>query len=729
MRWQKPARLAVAVIGIGTAIALFMLTRDRKPNPRAIVDSAADPTATVQSGQGTQFRYKGNDKQLTLEYATVKQQPDGRISWTGFHLVMADGTDVKGDVAESVGRSETTAMPNDVNLTGHVFLRTPEGVQVQADSLHYVDATGRADIPGKTSFVRGRMSGTGKGAIYERDTGVFTLLADAHVITAASPDGSGAVDATSRTMTFNRTGNALLFDDQARITHDKDAMSADRATLYLTPDHEQFQVIELRGNSRVTPTPGQTSSTPTMQARDIDLAFYEGTQVLQRAVLTRGASMVLVDGTARRAISANLVMLTTAPDGKTLTHLEGTENVVVKTPAQNGTPERTITAASLVANGEDQKGLTAAQFTGGVKFVEVTPGAGGRASATRTGTSRLLNLKLAGQLDAIDEAQFQQNVKFDSGDVSGDADLGIYQAAKGKLTLRPFAQDAKRPPQVTDGSMTVRAVELIDVDLNTNDLHAVRDVNTNTTAKKASSKGSDTGIFNDHDPTFGQGAEFWYTDSTKQARYVGTEAKLAKVQQVQRSAEQKDNSVTALEVSLSSDTNDVTAKGRVESVFVLSDEKAAKPTMNTYRVKADSLDYKDAVRTATYVGMPATMTSTDGSTSSQQLVLTLGAESRTLERLEATTDVKTRLSTTRDAVGDVLVYEADRDRYILRGLRGRAIVIREAGQKPNTCSIVRATVGYFLHADQAPEFPGAENPGNVERTEKTGADCTAELKR
>ncbi|MEO8483987.1 MAG: hypothetical protein ABI634_17380, partial [Acidobacteriota bacterium] len=93
------------------------------------------------------------------------------------------------------------------------------------------------------------------------------------------------------------------------------------------------------------------------------------------------------------------------------------------------------------------------------------------------------------------------------------------------------------------------------------------------------------------------------------------------------------------------------------------------------------------------------------------------------------TDVTTRLSTTRDALADVLIYEQDLDRYTLRGLGGRSIVIREAGDKPNTCSIVRATVGYFTHAEQAAQFPQAENPGIIERSAKTGADCTGELKR
>jgi lipopolysaccharide export system protein LptA len=715
--------MGVAAVGIGTAVVLFVKTRERKPGPRTIVDSAADPAAAIQSGPGTQIRFKSGERQLTLEYGSVKQYPDGRTGWTGFHLVMADGTDLKADAAETKGKAAAGEMPKDVTATGHVSLRTSEGVQVQADTLHYDDATGRADIPGPTSFIRGRMSGTGTGAVYERDTGVFTLLADAHVTTAAGPDGTGAVDATARTMTFNRTNNALLFDDGARITHEKDAMAADRATLYLTDDHEQFKVIELRGNARVMPAPGQTSATPAMQAQDIDLAFYEGTQALQRAVLMRGASMVTTDGASRRAISANVVTLTMAPDGKTLTHLEGSENVVVKTPAQNGVPERTITAASLVANGDDQKGLTAAQFTGGVTFVEVIPPANGAAASRRTGTSRLLNLELAGQLDAIEEAQFQQSVKFEAGDVSGDADLGVYQAAKGRLTLRPFAKDARRPPQVTDGSMTVRAAELVDVDLNTNDLHAVGDVNTNTApgAKKTSAATANAGLFNDHDPTFGQGREFWYTDATKRARYLGTDAKLAKVQQT-------DNSVTAVDITLASDTNDLSAKGRVESVFNMESPQAGKPA-STYRVKADSLDYRDAARTASYAGSPVTMAGPDGTTSSRQLVLTLAAAERKLERLEATTEVSAKLSATREAVADVLIYEAASDRYTLRGLNGRALVLREAGDKPGTCSIMTGATGYFTHSTQAPNFPTAENPGGGDKWDKTGAECTGELKR
>jgi lipopolysaccharide export system protein LptA len=737
VRWQRALRVVVALVGLGTAIALYVMTRNRPVNPHANASGTADPTATVQSGQGMTFRFKGNERESTIEYASGRQYDDGRAGWTGFHLVMSDGTDVRADLAETVGKASPDDLPKELMLKGHVSLKTPEGVLVTAEQIHWIDATGQATIPGPMTFARGRMSGTGTGAVYERDTGVFRVLADAHMTTASAPgETSGHVDATAQTMTFNRAGNALLFETHARIVHDTDVMSADRATLYLTPDHEQFRVIELRGSSRVQPAPGQTSSAPDMQAQDIDLAFYEGTQVLQRALLNGQATMVMIDGASRRAISGAMVMLTTAPDGKTVTHLEGTDRVVVNTPAQNGAPQRTITAPSLVANGDDQHGLTSAQFTGGVRFVETTPGRGGRGGASRTGTSQVLNLKLKGQLDAIDEAEFQQNVRFEDGDVVGDADVGIYLASKGQLTLKPFPQNARRVPRVTDGSVTVDASELIDVDLDTNDLHAKRDVKTVTVAQKnGDTKKTSPGLFNDQDPIYGQAVEFWYQSESKRGHYVGTADARARLQQQPKAQPQQKtsstdaSSVVAVDILVAND-EDLTAKGSVESVFFLTDEKSETPATPTrYRVTAETLVYRDDARTATYTGAPVTMTSADGTTSSQGLVLKLAAEERSLERLEATGDVHSKLASGRDAIMDVLIYESSTGRYTLRGLNGVAVILREQADKPGSCSIVKGAVGYFTHADQVPHFPGPENPGGEERTERTGAACTGELKR
>ncbi len=214
-----------------------------------------------------------------------------------------------------------------------------------------------------------------------------------------------------------------------------------------------------------------------MRAMDIDLSFHEGTQALQRAVLTRDATMVLIEGQARRSISAATIVAETAADGKTMTLLDARERVNVRTPARDGVPERTITAATLLATGDAKSGLTAGVFSGGVSFVERTLPAAGRAAGQRTGTSQTMTLKLRGQLDAIDEAQFQQSFIFKDDGVTGEADRGIYRAAKGQLTLQSI-QNGRRPPFVTSGDVKVDAVDVIDVDLTTQDLHATRGVKT-----------------------------------------------------------------------------------------------------------------------------------------------------------------------------------------------------------------------------------------------------------
>ena len=50
----------------------------------------------------------------------------------------------------------------------------------------------------------------------------------------------------------------------------------------MTDDEQQFKAIELRGQSKVTPAPGQKSNAADMQADDIDLAFYPGRRICRR---------------------------------------------------------------------------------------------------------------------------------------------------------------------------------------------------------------------------------------------------------------------------------------------------------------------------------------------------------------------------------------------------------------------------------------------------------------
>jgi lipopolysaccharide export system protein LptA len=710
----------VAAAGIGTAAALYTQTRERPVVDRPTVATPADPEAVSQSAKGRYERFRGGTLVFAIDYDFIRTYENPvRTEYDNARFQMDDGTFLGADrIVISEGAD---GEPTESTFNGNVRMDTPEGASIRADEATYVNTTGVAILPGPITFSRGRLSGSGTGGEYHRDTGVFHVLADAQVETVADEAG-GKVQATARSMTFNRTGLALLFDTDARILHETQVMTADRATLYLTESQEQFRLIELRGRSTVTPVPGQESTVPEMRARDIDLAFHEGTQALERAVLVGGSSMVLVEGNARRSIEATDITLTTAPDGRTVTHLEAREQVTVRTPAQAKQAARTITASNLVASGNDS-GLTDATFTGGVRFVETTPASGGRKAGERVGTSQTLSMKLDGQLDAVESARFQQDVKFRDGDVSGDADIGDYAAAAGRLTLRP-GRVPSRYPYVTSGRVTVDAREFIEVDLDTENLHARGDVKTVSVAESGGARGQgrgevdERGLFDSGETLLGFAAEFWYDGGAGRVRYRGAAKAPARVTQ-------GDTAVFGASIELSEETQDLTAGGGVESTFLVGDSKTPAAAPQKYRVLAETLEYRDAARTASYTGNPVTLTAPDGVTRARTMVMTLAAEGRTLERLDARTDVHAVMPKGREALADSLLYEAALGRYTLRGVRGRSLVLRAEGDTPGTCSLSRGLM-VTLTSGEPPEFPPSENPGPVEQTT---VPCTGTLQR
>ncbi|ODS59433.1 MAG: hypothetical protein ABS36_00400 [Acidobacteria bacterium SCN 69-37] len=719
MRWQPLARWAVAAAGVATAVVLYTQTRERPPVDRPTVATPADPEAAMQSSGGTTMRLRNGAVEIEIVHEGETVYPDGRTLWKKARFRVGDGTTLGADEVEASGEM-VDGQPADLKLRGAVEMHTPEGASIQATEATYNHGTGIAILPGPVTFTRGRISGSGTGGEYHRDTGVFNVLADAAVETAADEQG-GRVTATARSMTFNRATLALLFDTDARIVHETQTMTGERATLYLAEDQDQFRVIELRGRAAVVPVPGQEASVPEMHARDIDLAFYEGTQQLERAVLVGGSSMILVENGGRRSIEAADIALGTATDGRTVTSLEAHEHVIVRTPAQSGQRARTITAANLTTTG-NEKGLTTATFTGGARFTEIVPGSGNAGPSERTGRSQTLAMKLDGQLDNIQSAQFQQNVEFHDGDVSGDGDIGDYDAESGRLVLRP-GRVPTRWPHVESGRVTVDARELIDIELDSEKVHARGDVRTVSVGEGGTSRGrgagasSSSGLIDPGETMLGFATEFWYDGTEERARYRGSETALARVTQ-------GDTRIAAVEIELVESTEDLTASGRVDSTFTAAAAGQSGPP-RTYRVTAETLAYRQQPRTATYTGSPVVLMAPDGVTRARTMVMTLAAESRTLERLDAQTDVHAVMPQGREALAESLLYEAPIDRYTLRGVPGRPLVLRAEGDTPGTCSQSVGLMVYFT-SGEPPVFPARENPGQVVRTT---VSCTGPLKR
>jgi lipopolysaccharide export system protein LptA len=605
-------------------------------------------------------------------------------------------------------------------------------------------------MPGPVTFTRGKMSGSGTGATYERSTGVFKLMADAVVVN--TPDEqSGPVKATATTLTFTRENHAMLLEGQARIERQGDTLTADRSTIFMTDDEQQFKAIELRGQSKVTPQPGQKSNAADMQADDIDLAFYAGTQNLQTAVLNGRAVLVKPTDQGPQRIASPKLDMTTAPDGQTITSLKSATPVEVRLPKTTDAPERVITAGTLNAQGDDKKGLTSALFETNVRYVENIPAANGKAASTRVGTSRDLALSLDGQLDAITRAEFRETVKFVDGDVIGDGDLGTYEASKGKLYLRPAARAGRHLPHVTDNDLDVTADE-IDLDVETDALDArgsVKSVSRNTGDTK-----SNSGLFSGDEPVRGFSDELHYDSATHLAKYIVKPGAADGA-----TLRQGDSRVVGDTVVVNDDTKDLTATGRVQStVLVASDSKAndkpagrgqgasaapsrgratgAAPAGNSgltpYRFTGDKMVYVDGKRTITYEGAPATMKTADGETNGREIVLWLAAESRQLDHFEAKGDVYARIEGEREALGETMLYVAANGEYTLTGrpvkLKGKKNQTDQKPASPGQLGCTLDTGRYVvISRDLGPSWPPDRNGGAGGQGTKD-IDCKTPIK-
>lgn len=689
MTWQRGVRLVVAAIGIACAVALYLLT-GKRPEPAPLpAASHSDRAATVESGPGTFTRHQGGAEEVRITYDRSRTYPDGHLAFDHARIVSTQrGVTLYADTVETGGTAINGQEPGQYTLSGHVRIVRDDGLTVTTDALDYDDTTGMARIPGRLTFERDRMHGEGQGATYDRDHDLLTIANDAHVMFAPDETGAGAADATARAMTLDRANRIARLDEDARIVRPAETLAADTAVLDLTDDMKNVRAIELRGHASVTPGEhAGPSPPPDMHANDMTLSFHAGGEALEHAVLTGKASLVLVDGTGRRSITGTKVSLDMAPDGRTLTGLNGDGHVVVELPPSADTPARTITAPTLVARGNAQAGLTAARFDGGVTFQERPAGRGGPAG-TRTGKAQVLVLALGGQLDAIKSAEFRQQVTFVDGDTRAEADLGQYDAGKGLLQLRPAGGDSARTPRVRDGDLTVLGRE-IDVHLDSHDLDARGDVKTETLPSTAGGDASRVSLFDEDKPIHGAGAVLHYSNQAGQARYTGTADAKAVVLQ-------EENEVSADEVVLDNRTHDLQATGHVASRFLVEpapdhDTAAGKPAAPTvYHATANRLVYTDSTRTATYTGAPVTLDNDQAKTVARTVALVLAATSRSVERLTADGDVFSQLGGGEEAAGAHLVYEAAADRYTLQGMPAR--VKRPETDRPGCTKAVGTTL-------------------------------------
>jgi lipopolysaccharide export system protein LptA len=676
--WQRVTRFGFAVAGLGCAVAVGVRFRGRPLTVAAPSPVKRDPAATVEGGRGNTLQWGRDGKEdYRLDFASMAEYPDGRSRFTQAHFTSAKGDrgfDIRADEAETQGKGTRGAGPANVNLSGDVRITTSDHWVIHSTSAIYADAIGLVTMPGPMTFARDRMTGDGQGATYDRFNGVLTILDRAHIASAADESRGGALDATASRMSMARPQKSARLDGMARLERDKEILSADAETLLFTDDEKGLKQLDMRGHARVTPKPGAADAPPDMRAETIGLLVYPDGRTLQHATLRGHANVQLMSATGAKTIAAPAVDLDLAKDGQTLTRLDGTGGVTVQLPPTPDTPSaRTITAPMLVSTGDEKAGLKTSQFTGGVTFVEHAPAAGATPASDRTANSKVLVLKLNGDLGAVDEAEFRQDVHFTDGDVTAVSEHATYAEAKSLLTLDAAGSHAQ--PVVVNGTVKVLG-DLVRLATDTHDMDARGNVQTKSTPSPASSgtKPASPGLFDADQPVFGASVRMQYESAKQRATYFGSDAEPADVYQTANQNKVRGDMIVVEQAS-----NNLRATGRVTSVFATDPKpatgsrSAAPPGPPTvYYAKAQELDYLDATRTAHYVGGSdaAELRGPDGTTTAHMIDVVLAQATRSVDRMVADGDVHLTSDAGREARGDHLTYDAASDQYHLIGVIG-----------------------------------------------------------
>ena len=130
---------------------------------------------------------------------------------------------------------------------------------------------------------------------------------------AASTSTAGAAG-------YARRDRYMRFERGVRMVRGTQALDAANAMAYLRDAEDKLEVLELRGNSRVSGVGSGPSSLQAMTARDMNLNYAEDGQTLQKAILVGDSVVQLANATGGPGtkLSAQAMDIELAPDGNTL---------------------------------------------------------------------------------------------------------------------------------------------------------------------------------------------------------------------------------------------------------------------------------------------------------------------------------------------------------------------------------------------------------------------------
>jgi len=678
MRWQKRARVVVAMVGIASAIAIYAAMGERTKQTLAPPPQRSDPNAIVESSGNVLQQVRGSKQDYLIEAERQLTYAGGATKLIGVKITIRN----RGGRDYVVTGREATAGENqkELQLSGGVTLAASDGFIVHADTATFSEESGLMTAPGAVTFERDRMMGSGVGMSYDKNNDIL-MLADQSHVTLRDDRGNTSMEFTSGKSTFARMEHTLALEGNVHALRGEQVIDATQGVAHLTEDEQHITDIELRGNSRVG---GGGAGVDSMSARDIDLHYADDGETLERVWLLGGGAVAMTGqgGSAGRQIIGDTLDIALAPDGS-LTKSTGNGNVRLDLPGSPESPARSIRARTLDADGAAGKGLTAAKFTDNVEYREES----GTSSAARVATSRTLTVELTD--DAVSNAVFTGAVKFEEQGLQAAAGEARYDPMKGSLRLT--GSEAGAVPRVSDDQVTIDG-NAIDVGLQGRLMKATGGVKTTLRARTAIGRGGTGGgdatklpsLFKQDQPANVNADALDYQGASGKAIYTGS-----------ATLWQGETTMRADLITIDQTTGDLVATGNARSSITLDTGVSI--------ARSAEIRYADAAHTITYgsvknalgvVAVQAQLGGPQGDLRADRIEVLLAEQGGHVNRLEAYTNVSLKLDA-RTATGDRLTYFAEDERYLMSG----------AGAKPvKVIEMCRETTGktltFFKSADR-----------------------------
>lgn len=702
MRWQTGLRIGIALAGIGVAVLVYLNLRQRPVDTTATVEAPlSEPDVLSEYVAGDKpatFEFLGPDGKpaMVIAFQRSKVFVDGRKEFDDINATFLRAG-VKNTIvakrAVATGKAGPTGdQPAEVVFSGDVSLTSEDGISVKAkEEATFYNLEQKTVIPGAMTFTRGRLSGSGVGADLYMDRSVLWINSNAKLSVAPEKEGGAPIVAEAGKIGLADAEHYMVLEGDAVMNHHSQRLSSNNARVSFSAVGDIVQFIELRERSKVVST-GSGASRPNLTAENINLTFAPDTGLLTHTKLVQDAVVELRDSTGRTKVSGSDIDIHVGPDGETLTKLEATAPVTVSLPQQGGQPAKVIASSGLVADGDDTRGLTRAEFSGGVKYTETRAAGRGQAPLSREATSQTLVLGLKGDLAHVESAVFTQNFSVKDGELTATAHEGTYDSVKETLRLRRQAGAGPVRPKAINAEMEVVANE-IDADLKTDGFHARGQVESFLTPSSRTKTRSPGGLFESGKRISG------VSDSLTYRRDAGTAVYEGAVFLVQ-----EDSTLRGDRVDIDDVKGDLVAKGSVSSKLTLQPEKPGAPKQKPAIITASQLVYSDSARTAVYTGGALLETSTGERLRGDQATLTLEPTDRKLKTVEVVAapggEVRVALAEGRQAVGVKVIYSAAKDAYEVHG-KLAAFIVPATDGGPNDCSVGNGTVLEFNRTDGA----------------------------